>query len=346
MARILKVTPSTQEKIKPHKIDEGVECEYKVLPAEDGPLVHLSTFGSQKRASHRKSSQSMQFNEGTAKDLTGVFHETFGDSCATDLDLEEGRLVAAYRKDPQRFRQLITDDETARDVVALAHRRKQVTRFRRLLNDDAYFAEEAQTCTKTGTEPVWQRFFEENPWIFGVSLAGQLLTSWSREQLEQIVAGSSISGVGKRTDALLRTAGRVRSLVFVEFKTHKKDLLVKEYRSGCWVPSPELSGGVVQAQGTVYRAIVGIGEQLQSKDADGSNISGDITYLLRPRTYLVIGNLESLRGEGGGDHEDKIRSFELYRRQLVEPEILTFDELLARAEWLVTSAVSPSDASE
>ncbi|MFB8274245.1 Shedu immune nuclease family protein [Nocardia colli] len=345
MARILKVTSSTQGSIKPHEIDKGVECEFKVLPSEDGPLVHLSTFGSRKRASHRKSSQSMQFDERTARELIEVLREAFGNKDIRYADVEEDLLVAAYRKDPQRFRQLITDDETARDVVALAHRRKQVARFRRLLNDDAYFAEEAKTCTKPGNEPVWQRFFEENPWIFGVSLAGQLLTSWSREQLEQIVAGSSISGVGKRTDALLRTAGRVRSLVFVEFKTHKKDLLVKEYRSGCWVPSPDLAGGVVQAQGTVYRAVVGIGEQLQSKDTDGSNITGDITYLLRPRTYLVIGNLESLRGKGG-DHEDKIRSFELYRRQLVEPEILTFDELLARAEWLVTSAISPSDASE
>jgi hypothetical protein len=30
----------------------------------------------------------------------------------------------------------------------------------------------------------------------------------------------------------------------------------------------------------------------------------------------------------GGHHRDRIRSFELYRRQLQDPEIVTFDELL------------------
>ncbi len=32
------------------------------------------------------------------------------------------------------------------------------------------------------------------------------------------------------------------------------------------------------------------------------------------------------------------RSFELYRRNLYEPEVITFDELLARAEWHVEVA--------
>ncbi|WP_338764882.1 Shedu immune nuclease family protein [Nocardia vulneris] len=338
MARILKVIPSTQEQINPHSLANGVECEHTIIQSAEGPLVHLSTFGSENRASHRKSSQSMQFDRETALELIEVLREAFGGDHAPDIDVDEGRLVAAYRRGPQRIRQLITDDEAARDVVAIAHRRKQVEKFRRLLEDDEYFAAEASKYKQPGREPVWQHFFEENPWIFGVTLAGQLLTSWSDEKLEQVVAGRSIAGVGKRTDALLRTSGRVKSLVFAEFKTHKKDLLVKEYRSGCWQPSRELIGGVAQIQGTVYRAKADIQERLQSKAPDGSDIPGDITYLLRPRSYLVIGNLASLLGEGGGDHRDKILSFELFRRHLVEPEVLTFDELLARAEWLVAPA--------
>jgi hypothetical protein len=34
----------------------------------------------------------------------------------------------------------------------------------------------------------------------------------------------------------------------------------------------------------------------------------------------------------------RFSSFELYRRNLYEPEVLTFDELLARAEWHVALA--------
>ena len=36
-----------------------------------------------------------------------------------------------------------------------------------------------------------------------------------------------------------------------------------------------------------------------------------------------------------GVHRPKYESFELYRRNLYEPEVITFDELLARAEWHV-----------
>ena len=53
---------------------------------------------------------------------------------------------------------------------------------------------------------------------------------------------------------------------------------------------------------------------------------------------LIIGGLHELKGEGGGDHRDKIRSFELYRRGLSGVEVVTYDEVLARAEWVVASA--------
>ncbi|MFI9509899.1 Shedu immune nuclease family protein [Nocardia sp. NPDC052566] len=341
MARILKLEPSTQ-RISAHEVDKGVECEFAVIPEPNGPLVHLSTFGSKSRESKRKSSQSLQFDENVARQLILILREVFGDAVVSGTDVEEAQLVAAYRSDPERVRRLITDDEAARDVVAMAHRRNQVEKFRRLMIDDDYFAEEVDKAPGRGPESVWQSFFGDNPWIFGVSLAGQLLTSWSGDKLEQVVAGASIAGVGKRVDALLRTSGRIKSLVFAEIKTHQTDLLGKEYRSGCWAPSSELSGGVVQAQGTVHRAASEIGERLQDKASDGSDIPGEYTYLLRPRSYLVIGNLDSLLGEGGGHHAEKIRSFELFRRQLVEPEVLTFDELLARAEWLVASADEPN----
>lgn len=59
---------------------------------------------------------------------------------------------------------------------------------------------------------------------------------------------------------------------------------------------------------------------------------------MRPRSVLVVGDLSELQGLLGGDHPDKIRSFELYRRGLQELEVVTYDELLARAEWVVEAA--------
>jgi len=262
------------------------------------------------------------------------------DSLVRDLFADPDSFVSIYRRDPDHFRRLISNDETARDVVAIAARRLAVRRFRRLLEDDDFFDAAVQSTAHRRPESVWQEFFEECPWIFGVALAGQFLTSWSDERLEQVVAGSSIAGPGKRADALLRTAGRIRSMVFAEIKTHRTPLLGSEYRSGCWSASSDLVGGVSQVQGTVHRATVSIGERLCDLAADGSEIPGEHMYLLRPRSFLIAGRLSDVIGQGGGPHTDKVRSFELFRRHLQEPEIVTFDELLARAEWAVDTTAA------
>jgi hypothetical protein len=250
-----------------------------------------------------------------------------------DLFADPSALRSLYRRDPERFRRFIESDEAADDVIAVAHRRDVVERYRRLLSDPGYFAEEA-AAHRGGREAVWQDLLEDNPWILGASLAGQLLTSWDDDKLEQVVAGFSVGGSGKRVDALMRTNGRIRGMAFAEIKHHETALVSTEYRSGCWAPSPELVGGVTQVQQTVHRATREIGGRLADTDEAGAE-TGEYTYLVRPRSYLITGNLAQLRGPSGV-HRAKYESFELYRRNLYEPEIITFDELLARAEWHVT----------
>ena len=53
-------------------------------------------------------------------------------------------------------------------------------------------------------------------------------------------------------------------------------------------------------------------------------------YAVEPRSFLVIGNLGQVLG-----NEDKVACFELYRRNIRAPEILTFDELFQRASCIV-----------
>ncbi|MFB7717398.1 Shedu immune nuclease family protein [Nocardia sp. NPDC056100] len=359
MARIRDLSPNKQ-RITAHSLDKSVVCEHQAVEDADGAqLLHLSTFGSKDRVSHPKSSQSLQFDAKIAAQLTQVFRDTFGDeelgiqtrwdlAFPTGVTLDPSILTNAYNKNPDLFRELIGNDEAADDVVAMARRRNQVALFKGLLTDPDFFARAVEETSSESPEAVWQRFFEDNAWIFGVSLSGQFLTEWSDEKLEQVVVGNSIGGVGKRADALMRTSGRIKSMVFAEIKTHQTKLLRKDpYRPGCWAPSSEVSGAVAQVQGTIHRTVDQIGRRLQEKASDGSDVPGDYTYLLRPRSYLIVGDLTSLHGESGGVHEDRFRSFELFRRNLTEPEILTFDELLARAEWMVsTSAVPDSNATK
>jgi len=244
-----------------------------------------------------------------------------------------GRL---YEQDPAAFRRLISDDDAARDLVATQRRRTEVERFRRMLEDRAYFAE--CSAQAGGDEDAWQAFFEDNPWILGTGLGGQLFTSWSDAKLQQIVAGSSIGDVGKRADALMRTSGVVRWMTFAEFKTHETPLLAGRYRSGTYPPSADLVGGVAQSHATVRLALKALGDVIRGTAADGSELPDDLTLMTRPRSFLLIGSLTQLVGDGGGLNMSKAHSFELFRRALTEPEVVTYDELLARAEWLVQTA--------
>jgi len=152
------------------------------------------------------------------------------DSLVRDLFADPEAIAALYRKDANRFRQLITDDEAARDVVAVASRREAVARFRRMLTEDEFFDSLVSEEGKGSPERVWQTLFENNPWMLGATLSSQLMTSWSDEKLEQVVDGFDIRGPGKRTDALMRTSGRVRSMMFLEIKTHRRALFTVQWR--------------------------------------------------------------------------------------------------------------------
>jgi hypothetical protein len=263
------------------------------------------------------------------------------DQTLRDFFGDPDAMVKLYERDSGRLRELIQSDGSAEDVVALAHRRKVVERFRELLTDTEAFEEARAATARGGPEDVWQEFLEANPWVLGVSLTGQLLTSWDPEKLERVVVGSSVTGPGKRVDALLETSGRIRSLVFAEIKHHETTLLAgTEYRTGSWPPSAQLAGAVTQAQRTVDMAVRDIGERLPDIDKEGAE-TGEAVQVVRPRSFVIVGQLDQLRGEGGVNTA-KYRSFELFRRNLYEPEIITYDELLARAEWHVTMAEQES----
>lgn len=91
------------------------------------------------------------------------------------------------------------------------------------------------------------------------------------KKLEQIVAGTSVAGHGKRADGLLRTRGRISSLCFVEIKTPSTALLEEgsSYRSDTWAASRALAGAIAQAHRTVQVAEKSIGTKLATNDEKG-----------------------------------------------------------------------------
>ena len=262
------------------------------------------------------------------------------DQFVESLVLSKEQLSKLLHEQPDLVNEIVANDLTTEDVVNLAHRKKQLGIFESLINDDSYFEKQKNDLGKNKRdEDVWQDYFERNTWIFGYGLNYFFNTPLDDSKLEQVVKGYDFNTSGKRVDALLKTQGIVSTLSFGEIKTHKTELLhrVKEsYRNECWRVSKELSGGVAQVQKTVQISLSNIRSKTEIKDSQG-NITGEELYFYQPKSFLVVGSLAEFEGEHG-INEDKYSSFELFRKNINNPEIITFDELYERAKFIVESS--------
>lgn len=233
------------------------------------------------------------------------------------------------------IRALVQTEYKESDLVAIKYRQQQLEVFRTLLADADYFESMKEAWSKRRPEDVWQHVFETNPWIFGYGLHYIFLTSLDGRKLEQVTAGFQLDQCGKRTDALMKTRGKLSSMCFCEIKTHETKLLggKEPYRPGCWSVSEELAGSIAQIQKTVARFLMREKRRVEIKDSEG-NPSGEEIWFHAPRSFVVIGCLSEFMVPAGVN-EDKFSSFELFRDGIRYPEIITFDELYERATHIV-----------
>lgn len=264
------------------------------------------------------------------------------DRFVENIVLTREQALQLLNHQPQLLEELTRHDISAHDVAVLGQRRNALAEFARLLNDETHFSERRKELgSNKRAEDVWQSFFENNTWIFGYGLNYFLNTPLDDEKLEQVVRGHDFSVSGKRVDALLKTQGLISSLSFGEIKTHRTDLLKRvkvPYRGESWQISDELAGAVAQVQRSVQASLTAIRSRIDIKDATGSP-TGEQLFLYQPRSVIVIGSLHEFQTDHG-INEDKYSSFELFRRHLVAPEVITFDELFERAKFIVEAHAS------
>lgn len=260
-------------------------------------------------------------------------YQKISDNDIEHLYLSDEQAVKLMEGNRELFKKVVSSKLTSDDIVAIGYRKKQLEYFEKLLSDEKYF-NHVKDQTHYTNEKVWQMFFEKNQWIFGYGLGYLFLSSLDDKKLEQVVQGFNVNSYGKRVDALMKSKGIISNLCFVEIKTDKTELLEKtSYRLGCYAPSSELSGAVAQIQGTVASAIKTLSEKLSICEKDGTPTNEEI-YNYQPKAFLVIGNMNQFVTENGVN-QDKLRSFELYRKNIQNVEIITFDELYERARFIV-----------
>jgi hypothetical protein len=90
---------------------------------------------------------------------------------------------------------------------------------------------------------------------------------------------------------------------------------------------------VAQVQKTVQKAIKTIQTKIETTSDDG-NPTGEAVFLYQPKSFVVIGCLDEFIANSAVN-EQKFGSIELFRRNMNNPEIITFDELFERAKFIV-----------
>jgi len=180
-------------------------------------------------------------------------------------------------------------------------------KFQKLVNQ--------KTDTK-GLEERCQKFFIENSWIFSnvLSIPVGLLAG------KAYVGGKTFENKsGKEADFLYRNK-LTQNVFIIEIKTPKKKIIdtATPYRKpDIFSLGKELSGGLVQVL-----------DQKDNLQKEFYKISSGKFQSFNPKALLVIGRLSDL-------NEKQLKSFELFRSNLRDVEIITYDELFERTNLIL-----------
>ncbi|AZO32905.1 DUF4263 domain-containing protein [Mesorhizobium sp. M1B.F.Ca.ET.045.04.1.1] len=180
-------------------------------------------------------------------------------------------------------------------------------------------------------EKAWQHFLGRNEWIFGFGLDYRFLGIL---QDEAEVGTSDIAGRDAPVSDFL--LGATHFTVLVEVKQPGTPLFgSSRARSGAWRLSTDLMESVSQVlQQKASWQTKAETNAARNYDRDGSLIRQRTTD---PKCILVVGSDGAFAGSGS-EQEAKLRTFELFRRDSRNIEVLTYTELYERAAFVVGHA--------
>lgn len=176
-----------------------------------------------------------------------------------------------------------------------------------------------QTSDTPTLEKKWQKFLEDNTWIFGTIFAQPIILF----QREAYVGGKSIDNSnGKFTDFLLKNK-LTNNVSFFEIKTHLTKLVDdKPYRgSDVFTTSKELNSCISQ--------VLNQRDNFQKEFCIHQYKSKNNIESFNSQCIVLIGSLSKL-------NDEQKKSFELFRNNSSSVEILTFDEVLTKLETFLS----------
>lgn len=169
-------------------------------------------------------------------------------------------------------------------------------------------------------EKKWQKFLGRHNWVFSYVFSHPIMLV----QSEAYVGGKNLSNKsGKVTDFLVKNS-LTHNVAFLEIKTHKTRLIgaKRAYRGDDVFPmSKDVTGGITQ--------VLNQRDHFQKEYYKFSSGSGQPLESVNPKCVVLMGSIADLT-------PSELNSFELFRSNSKDVELLTFDELLSRFENLHT----------
>ncbi len=218
---------------------------------------------------------------------------------------------------------------TNQDLVNTGYRKLQLEQFRKLLHEN--HLEEYKIIIENPTtkdETAWQHFFKSNEWIFGYGLDYRF-----QGILQKEFHASDTSAAGKDgviSDYLL---GDKRFTTFVELKLPTTNLFgPSKNRSHAWA----LSNKLIDAYSQILEQKASGQIKIETTKELLDDFNHEITQRsFDSRTILIIGSWDEISADPPGIKRTKEKTFELFRRDSRNIDIITYDELYERASFIV-----------
>jgi hypothetical protein len=238
---------------------------------------------------------------------------------------------------------IIKSDLKESDIksIVFENRKKIIKRFLYLLKNIEIFGKKSTELYRAkyhlgaGEEAIWHHFLKNNDWILGLNVDIKFIRDFYDEQK---VGLENSQGVGSPKADLL---GISDYTTLIELKHSNTEIFKKEKtskgRANTWDFSSDFIEGISQCLGQknslekAFDSKVFVNEEMLRVDKQK-------TLNFDPKTVFIIGNRKREFPHDGIDyHYVKSQTFELFRRNIRNVDIITFDELFERAYHIVYS---------
>ena len=244
-------------------------------------------------------------------------------------------------------------DFTTNDIKSMVveSRKKVLKRFLYLLKnktikneisiEEFYIACYRSKYKLQGDESVWHHFLKENDWILGLN-ADLRFTSQYVDEAK--IGFENTNGKGSPKADFL---GIANYTTLIELKTPSLPIFKStkggHSRTDTWEFSTEFISGISQCLGQK----LSMDESYQNKhviDGDNNVISKEKVFNADVKVIFIVGcRYEQFPHNGNVDNIIKSKTFELFRRNNRNIDIITYDELFERAYHIVMDEKIPDN---